>query len=143
MPEFSEPTTGVRESFLAAMAEFQAEGRGTESDESMIGREIREYGPTWTTQAGFAAYVRDLRAQALEETPRPEGFVPSTTLWWIDGPEYLGRLASGTGSPRGCWKPAATSATTYARAPAAAAMRRPCCAPPCPSRGSWASTGCS
>jgi predicted acetyltransferase len=93
MPEFSEPTTGVRESFLAAMAEFQAEGRGTESDESMIGREIREYGPTWTTQAGFAAYVRDLRAQALEETPRPEGFVPSTTLWWIDGPEYLGRLA--------------------------------------------------
>lgn len=34
-----------------------------------------------------------MRAQALEDTPRPPGFVPSTTLWWIDDEKYLGRLA--------------------------------------------------
>jgi predicted acetyltransferase len=93
VPEFSEPTTGVQESFLAAMAEFQTEGRGAASDESAIGREIRDYGATWHTPAGFAAYVRDLRAQAFAGTPLPDGLVPCTTLWWIDGPEYLGRLA--------------------------------------------------
>jgi predicted acetyltransferase len=59
----------------------------------MIGVEIREYGPTWHTPEGFARYVRDLRAEAEEDTPRPPGFVPATTLWWVDGAEYLGRLA--------------------------------------------------
>jgi hypothetical protein len=28
----------------------------------------------------------------LTGTPRPEGKVPETILWWVDGEEYLGRL---------------------------------------------------
>jgi predicted acetyltransferase len=84
---------GVRESYVAAMAEFQAEGRGEPDDQTMIGAEIREYGPTWHTPEGFARYVRDLRAEAEEDTPRPAGIVPATTLWWVEGAEYLGRLA--------------------------------------------------
>jgi predicted acetyltransferase len=28
----------------------------------------------------------------VEDSPRPEGLVPSTTLWWADGDEYLGRI---------------------------------------------------
>jgi predicted acetyltransferase len=94
MPELSPPTVAVRESFLVAMAEFQAEGRGAPSDRTMIGDEIREFGETWATDPdGFATYVRWLRDQALEESPRPPGFVPSTTLWWVDDTGYLGRLA--------------------------------------------------
>jgi predicted acetyltransferase len=75
-----------------AMAEFRAEGRGAATDDTMLGGEIREYGGRWAAPDGFAAYVEWLRAQALEESPRPAHFVPSTTLWWVDGGDYLGRL---------------------------------------------------
>lgn len=93
MPRLVRPTMQVSASFIAAMAEFRAEGRGGARDHSMIGNEIREYGARWSTPDGFRAFVRWLRAQALAETPRPDGHVPSTTLWWVDGEEYLGRLA--------------------------------------------------
>ncbi len=93
MPELSPPTVDVKTSFLAAMAEFRAEGRGAPGERSMIASEMRAYGPTWDTDEGFAVYVTELRAQALEETPRPEGWVPCTTFWWIEGRAYLGRIA--------------------------------------------------
>ncbi|GAA2755659.1 GNAT family N-acetyltransferase [Actinopolymorpha rutila] len=93
MPDLVTPTPAVRVSFLQAMQEFLTEGRGTVEDNSMIGREFREYAAVWSTPDGFAAYVADLRAAGREETPRPNGFVPSTTLWYVDGEEYLGRLA--------------------------------------------------
>lgn len=75
------------------MAEFQAEGRGAPEDDSMIGHEIRTFGTDWATPAGFADYVEHLRAQPLEDSPRPAGRVPCTTLWYVEGPVYLGRLA--------------------------------------------------
>jgi predicted acetyltransferase len=87
------PTVDVHASFLAAMAEFAAEGRGGSDDRTMIGDELREHGPLWSTPAGFRTYVLALRAQALEGTPRPEWFVPCTTLWWVDGTRYVGRVA--------------------------------------------------
>ena len=59
----------------------------------MIGREIREFGHRWALPEGFAAYVDWLRSQAREDAPRPEGHVPSTTLWWIQDDDYLGRIA--------------------------------------------------
>jgi predicted acetyltransferase len=93
MPELSPPTVRVRLSFLAAIAEFESEGRGGADDGTMIGGEIHGYGPSWATREGFEEYVRWLRAQALENSPRPEGYVPSTTLWWVDGTDYLGRIA--------------------------------------------------
>src|SRR5262245_333304 len=93
MPELCAPTVRVRLSFLAAMAEFESDGRGGADDESMLGSEIRGYGPTWAVHEGFVEYVQWLRAQALETSPRPVGYVPSTTLWWVDGLEYLGRIA--------------------------------------------------
>jgi len=92
-PHLGVPVPEVRESFLAAMKEFQAEGRGEVTDRSMIGREIRWYGQSWATPEGFASYVADLRAEALEQTPRAAGLVPATTLWWMSGPDYFGRLA--------------------------------------------------
>jgi predicted acetyltransferase len=93
MAQLSPPTVEVRRSFVAAMRELQSEGRGEPEDDSMTGREIREYGSTWSLPEVFSAYVESLRAQTLEESPRPEGFVPCTTLWWVDGDEYLGRIA--------------------------------------------------
>jgi predicted acetyltransferase len=41
----------------------------------------------------FAAYVTALAAKALPQTPRPVGIVPETTLWWVDGGEFLGRIS--------------------------------------------------
>lgn len=93
MPELVRPTTTVQASFLAAMAEFRAEGRGGTDDDSMIGWEHRAHGSTWHTPDGFTAYVEGLRADADEDTPRPAWRVACTTLWWVEGTEYLGRLA--------------------------------------------------
>jgi predicted acetyltransferase len=76
------------------MAEFQAEGRGGPADHTMIGQEIREYGHSWTSAPEeFGAYVDWLRGQARPDAPLPDGWVPSTTLWWIEADAYLGRLA--------------------------------------------------
>lgn len=93
MPELALPTTRVHASFTAAMEEFLAEGRGIRGDDSMIGREIREHASRWADPAAFSRYVRSLRDQAREDSPRPDGHVPSTTLWWLSGDEYLGRIA--------------------------------------------------
>jgi predicted acetyltransferase len=93
VPVLSLPTENVHLSFLAAMAEFRAEGRGEPADRSMIGGELREFGRRWVTSEGFAEYVGWLRSQALEDSPRPEGHVPSTTLWWVQDDDYLGRVA--------------------------------------------------
>lgn len=94
MAELSLPTDRVRRSFLAAMDEFRTEGRGDPSDATMIGGEIREFGESWTTgPAAFADYVTALRRQSEEDAPRPAGYVPSTTLWWVEDDDYLGRIA--------------------------------------------------
>lgn len=93
MPELVAPTTDVHRSFLSAMAEFQAEGRGSADDASMIGREIRDFSVAWIDQEQFGMYVDQLIRDADEDSPRPDGFVPSTTLWFVQGDEYLGRLA--------------------------------------------------
>jgi predicted acetyltransferase len=93
MPGFSPPTSRVRLSFIAAMEEFRAEGRGSAMDDTMLGREIRDFGLDWQDPGRFDAYTSYLRDQARADAPRRPGYVPSTTLWWVDGDEYLGRLA--------------------------------------------------
>jgi predicted acetyltransferase len=90
MAELIAPDVRVRESFLAAMTEFQAEGRGRPEDTTMIGEDVRSL---FDGGEDFAAYVARIRAEALEETPRRPGWVPCTTLWLVEGDEYLGRIA--------------------------------------------------
>jgi predicted acetyltransferase len=75
------------------MAEFQAEERGGPDDRTTLGDEIRGNRDTWHERPAFDAYATGLRAAALEATPRPEAWVPYTMLWYVDGDEYLGRLA--------------------------------------------------
>lgn len=73
MPQLIVPTVRVHRSFLDAMREFAAEGRGSPDE--------------------FVAYVQALVAEADEGAPRPADRVPCTTLWWVDGDTYLGRIA--------------------------------------------------
>ena len=79
----------MRESFLEAMDEFVAEG----AEFSQTAAVIEHHAPGWQDPDVFAAFVDAVRADALEETPRLEWHVPCTTLWWVDGEDYLGRLA--------------------------------------------------
>ena len=92
MAKLITPDVAVAASFLAAMKEFQAEGRGGPDDNTMVGAEIREWQRSWHIPEEFAEYVAALRAQSEPDAPRPAGYVPSTTWWWTEGPEYLGRI---------------------------------------------------
>src|SRR5258708_26513903 len=97
--ELSMPTVVVAGSFLTAMKEFQAEGRGGPEDDTMIGAEIREWQGRWGAPEGFAAYVAALRAQSEEETPPPAGWVSCTARGGGGGPGCLGRSAVGAQRP--------------------------------------------
>ncbi|MEU3710662.1 GNAT family N-acetyltransferase [Streptomyces catenulae] len=88
-PRLTAPAAPAHASFLAAMAELRAEGRGAPDDGSAVGRDLREYGARWHDPAVFAAYTARLRA-AREETG--DGRIPCDHLWYTDGPIYLGGL---------------------------------------------------
>lgn len=74
------------------MDEFRAEGRGTTDDHSVIGRYLRAEQDAWSSDEAFRAFAEEVRAQRLEATPRPAGFVPATELWWVEGDQFLGRV---------------------------------------------------
>jgi predicted acetyltransferase len=92
MPELMSPEARFRASFATAMEEFVAEGRGAADDHSVIGFYLRSRPDAWTNDTAFQAFVDEVRAQRLEETPRPAGYVPATELWWVEGDEFLGRI---------------------------------------------------
>jgi predicted acetyltransferase len=76
------PHVAYHASFLVAMEEYHAEGRLME-----------HRGARLADPAEFRAYVVSLRAEELESTWRPARIVPQTTLWWVEGDDYLGRLS--------------------------------------------------
>lgn len=41
----------------------------------------------------FARYVDEVISHSRPGAPLPEMFVPNTTLWWVDGDTFLGRLS--------------------------------------------------
>jgi predicted acetyltransferase len=89
MPALITPHVGLRESFLAAMAEFAAEGRA--GDDSGIGRDLEEWTGRWESPEGFAAYVAEKVAE--RDGPVREDWVRCANLWWVDGDEYVGRMS--------------------------------------------------
>jgi len=93
MPELVAPNVRFRRSFAAAIDEFRAEGRGSKWDRTVLGDYARTPDSTWATDEAFGAFTAAIRAEALPETPRPDGWVPDTELWWAEGDEYLGRIA--------------------------------------------------
>ena len=81
MPSFASPHQRYQQSFLAFVQEMLDAGEETHPAQELA------------DPAAFAAFAQRLRNLALPGTPRPEGMVPATTLWWVDGDEYLGRLS--------------------------------------------------
>ena len=94
MPELVRPTTAVRRSFHAAMAEYAAHGETPwyANPRTPI-TELAALRAAWHTADGFAAFVAWARAIAAPDARLPPGFVPSLELWWVAGAEYLGRLS--------------------------------------------------
>ena len=81
-----EPDERFRVSFLEAWDEFDAEDeRGAECT-GAFGFTRRQC----DSVAGFAAMCARRR---LEKTDPPEGFVPATMLWAVDGDRWLGRVS--------------------------------------------------
>ena len=73
------PADEYRDSYLAALREFQAEGRYADKDLAELARD-------------FPAYVRGLCGRADRAHVAP-GRVPETVLWLVDGGTYVGRLS--------------------------------------------------
>jgi predicted acetyltransferase len=46
-----------------------------------------------TAVTDFASYVAHLIADVEQTSPRPEGWVPCTRWWWVEGETYLARIA--------------------------------------------------
>ena len=93
MPILTEPTTAVHRSFLAAWDELEPE------DGHWMG--VHAYGDgeeEWSRDraedpAEFARLVEALTADARPETVLPPDIVHQTMLWFVEGAEWLGRLA--------------------------------------------------
>ena len=92
VPTLIAPRDDIRRSFAEAMDEFRAEGRGSDDDRSAFGNYLRTRAAEWSGDEAFSHFTASIRADELEETPRPEGFVPATEMWWVDGETFLGRI---------------------------------------------------
>ena len=128
---WSDPTVVVRESFLAAMREFADEGRA--GDDTMVGRDLREWGGRWETDEGFEAYVAAVRARpgGGRAAPARLGSVHHAVVGRPERPISVA-LRSDTGSPRRCGTSAATSDTTCAAQRDGGGMPPRCSPPRCP-----------
>jgi predicted acetyltransferase len=91
VPALTHPALPVQASFLAFVDELRAEGPLDPT--GPVARAVATYGSSLQEAAGFQRFLDGLRAEELPETPRPENFVPTTYLWWIDGSAFLGRLS--------------------------------------------------
>jgi predicted acetyltransferase len=82
-PSLVPPDVRFFRSFAAAVDEFLAEAVN-----------LDHYRPELRERSAFEALVEQLTTDALPDgVSRFPGWVPQTTLWWVDGDEYLGRLA--------------------------------------------------
>ena len=84
MPELVPPDRRYHRSFAAAVAEFLAEGVNPD-----------HYRVELQDPDVFADWLEVLAEEGRPDAkPRFEGWVPQTTLWWVDeDEEYIGRVA--------------------------------------------------
>ncbi len=74
------PNTKYKDSFLAALLEYQQENL----------KDYNKLDYKWLKD-NFSEYVTQKLAEANCES-LPEGYVPHTLLWLVDGTEYIGRV---------------------------------------------------
>ncbi|GAA1602368.1 GNAT family N-acetyltransferase [Kribbella sancticallisti] len=90
MPILLEPTVAVHRSFLEAWDEL-----GADEERWMGGRGLIE---EWTREeledpGEFARLIESIAAEARPETELPPDLVHQTVLWFVEGDQWLGRLA--------------------------------------------------
>jgi Predicted acetyltransferase len=85
MPELIAPTIVLRESWLAARAEWPPGA-------VLNGHGLRDTDDVATAE-GFAAWVERLHKQSDESMPLPLGQVHATHWWIVEGDTYLGAIA--------------------------------------------------
>jgi predicted acetyltransferase len=78
MPELILPDAKYKESYLIGLREYHEEGRYLQDS-------VEE------AEKDFSAYVEKEKAKARGEN-LPEGFVPETRFWLVDGDECVGEL---------------------------------------------------
>ena len=93
MPSFTSPHPRYQQSFLACAQEIIDAGENEQWTGLTVFTEEPHTVEELADPDAFADFTERLRDLALPETARPEGKVAMTTLWWVDGDEYLGRLA--------------------------------------------------
>lgn len=77
--ELVSPSTKYKDSYLEAVKEMRADGRVIIFDFDLA-------------EEDFAAYVRQLNDWSLGLS-QPEGFVPETVYWLVEGDYYIGRAS--------------------------------------------------
>jgi predicted acetyltransferase len=86
MPELSAPDLRFYDSFRAAIVEFQSQVPLSDWISHIDADRIQ-------SAEGFELYVADLHARRTREVSSPDGPVPESSLWWVEGDEFLGRIA--------------------------------------------------
>ena len=90
MPELVAPHSRFHASFLAALAEFRAAGPLGDWAARLDHEALRG-------EAGFADYVASLHARRARGADRAaaaqDGPVPESSMFWVEGDEFLGRIA--------------------------------------------------
>jgi predicted acetyltransferase len=86
MPELTSPHARFHASFLATLAEFRAAGPLTDWAARIDHEALR-------SPEGFAAYIASLHQRRTPDTDTPDGPVPESSLFWVEGDEFLGRIA--------------------------------------------------
>ena len=89
----TEPTVAVHRSFLAAWDEL-----GPDDDHWMGVHAYGDSEQSWSREqaedpAEFARLVEAVKRDAEPDTALPPDIVHQTTLWFVEGDEWLGRLA--------------------------------------------------
>lgn len=74
--ELIPPTESYKESYIQALREYHAEERYLDEDIEILSKD-------------FSAFVTGILSQS-EGKNLPERYVPQTTLWLVDGGDYIG-----------------------------------------------------
>lgn len=80
------PTTEYKTSFIEAVKEYQEH-----PDTDLRSLQYRDLSIA-ELEADFGGYVEKIKSNARGEN-LPEGWVPSTVFWLVDGGEFLGRVS--------------------------------------------------
>src|SRR5579875_2852108 len=73
------------------MALRSAGNPGAARSPQPVERRLCQHLPAPLRHTGSPSWQRCVNSR--QNWPRAEGYVPATTLWWVDGTEYLGRVS--------------------------------------------------